>query len=222
MKKRYQGTGRAKVSDCRGPRCSRELNVEPRPIELLEPYARNPRTHSARQIGQLVESIRKFGFTNPILIDTDGGVIAGHGRLAAAKLLGMDTVPTILLDQMTDVRKRAYVLADNKLAQNAGWDRELLALELEYLTELELDFDISVTGFETAEIDLLVDELKLDKTVDKADRVPAVDPACAAVSKPGDLWLLGKHRLLCGNPAPMPSRLLIGSKLPQIATESIA
>jgi ParB-like chromosome segregation protein Spo0J len=200
---------------------SRELKVEWKPTDSLEPYPRNPRIHSARQLRQIADSIRQFGFVNPILIDTDGGVIAGHGRLAAAKLLGLDQVPTIRLDQMSEAQKRAYLLADNKLAQNAGWDRNLLALELEYLSDLELDFDVTVTGFETAEIDLLVDEKKLDKTADKADRVPAVDPACAAVSKPGDLWLLGKHRVLCGDAAKAESfpRLLDGVQAQMVFTD---
>ncbi len=106
------------------------LKVELRPIASLKPYARNPRTHSARQLGQIADSIRQFGFTNPVLIDAVGEVIAGHGRIKGAKLLGMAQVPTIRLDQMSKAQKRAYVLADNKLAENAGWDRALLALEL--------------------------------------------------------------------------------------------
>jgi ParB-like chromosome segregation protein Spo0J len=104
------------------------LNVEVLPVASLKPYAHNPRTHSAKQLRQIADSIRRFGFTNPVLIDADRGVIAGHGRIAAARLLGIDSVPTIRLDQMTEAEKRAYVIADNKLAENAGWDRELLAL----------------------------------------------------------------------------------------------
>ena len=131
-----------------------DLKVERRPIAALKPYARNPRTHSPRQVQQIADSIREFRFTNPILIDADGGVIAGHGRLTAAKLLGIERVPTIRLDHMSEAQKRAYVLADNKLAENAGWDRELLALELQYLSELDLDFDLTITGFEAADIDV--------------------------------------------------------------------
>ena len=125
-------------------------------VAALEPYARNPRRHSAKQIGQLADSIREFGFTNPVLVDAAGGVIAGHGRLAAAKALGLAQVPTIRLDRLTEAQKRAYLLADNRLAENAGWDRELLALELQYLDSLELDFDLTITGFETADLDLLL------------------------------------------------------------------
>jgi hypothetical protein len=171
-------------------------------------------------LAQIAESIRQFGFINPILIDGDGGVIAGHGRLAAAKLLRMDQVPAIRLDEMDETQKRAYILADNKLAENAGWDRDLLALELEYLTELELDFDISVVGFETAEIDLLIEEIKVSKTADKAEQLPAVDPASSAISEPGDLWLLGKHRLLCADATKAESfvRLLDGARAQMIFT----
>jgi DNA modification methylase len=199
----------------------RDLNIEPRPIASLKPYARNPRTHSERQLRQIAESIRQFGFTNPVLIDADDGVIAGHGRIEAAKLLGLEQIPTIRLDQMSEAQKRAYVLADNKLAENAGWDRELLALELQYLTELELDFDVTITGFETAEIDLLIDEMKMGETVDKADQVPAVDSASVAVSRLGDLWLLGKHRLLCADATKTESyaRLLDGAQAQMVFTD---
>ena len=133
----------------------RSMKIEYIPVAQLRPHRRNPRTHSARQIRQIANSIRKFGFNNPILVDQNGGVIAGHGRILAAKLLGMSEVPTIRLDQMTEAQKCAYIIADNRLAENAGWDRELLALELSYITELEIDFDLTITGFETAEIDLL-------------------------------------------------------------------
>jgi len=198
-----------------------DLKVERRPIASLKPYARNPRTHSARQLGQIADSIRQFGFTNPVLIDADGGVIAGHGRIEAAKLLGMEEVPTIRLDQMSEAQKRAYVLADNKLAENAGWDRELLALELQYLTELELDFDVTITGFETAEIDLIIGELEVSQKADQADQVPAVDASGAAVTRPGDLWLLGKHRLLCADATKAESfeRLLDGDKAQMVFTD---
>src|SRR6266436_3820020 len=136
----------------------RDLKIEILAIKALKPCARNPRTHSRRQIQQIADAIREFGFTNPILIDEEGGVIAGHGRIEGARLLGIEQVPTIRLEQMSEAQKRAYVLADNKLAENAGWDRALVALELQYLTKLALDFDLTVTGFETAEIDLLLGE----------------------------------------------------------------
>ena len=134
-----------------------DLQTEPRPISSLKLRRNNPRTHSEKQIGQIAASIETFGFTNPVLIDASGTVIAGHGRLRAAKQLGMDTVPTVQLEYLTDEQVRAYVIADNKLAECAGWDRDLLAIELQELTELDLDFDLEVIGFETTEIDLLID-----------------------------------------------------------------
>jgi DNA modification methylase len=170
------------------------LEVEMMPVAALKPRARNPRQHSAKQIGQIANSIREFGFTNPVLIDADGGVIAGHGRIRAAKELGIAHVPTIRLDHMTEAQKRAYVIADNRLAENAGWDRELLALELQYLDSLELDFDLTITGFETVDIDLLIQgDGKIDAA---ADEIPEPLPP---VSQSGDLWLLGQHRLLCAD-----------------------
>src|SRR5580692_7204873 len=124
----------------------RNLSIEIMPLASLKPYARNPHTHSAKQIRQIADSIKEFGFTNPILVDRDGGVVAGHGRIEAAELLGMPEVPTVRLDRMTEAQKRAYIIADNKLAENAGWDRELLALELQYVAELDIDFDLTVIG----------------------------------------------------------------------------
>jgi ParB-like chromosome segregation protein Spo0J len=197
------------------------LNVEVMPIAALKPYAHNPRTHSAKQLRQIADSIRQFGFINPVLIDREGGVVAGHGRIEAAKLLGIERVPTIRLDQMSEAEKRAYVIADNRLAENAGWDRQLLALELQYLSKLELDFDVTVIGFETAEIDLLIGELDVGKTVDQADEVPAVDASSAAVSRLGDLWLLGQHRLLCADATRAESfdRLLDGVRAQMVFTD---
>ena len=171
-----------------------ELQIEMMQASALKPHARNPRTHSRKQIEQIANSIREFGLTNPVLIDGDGGVIAGHGRIEAAKTLGITEVPTIRLEPMTDAQKRAYIIADNKLAENAGWDRELLALEFQYLDSLELDFDLTITGFEAPEIDFLIQG---DGEVDPvADEIPVPQPP---VSKPGDLWLLGDHRLLCAD-----------------------
>jgi DNA modification methylase len=175
----------------------RSVGVEFLSISSLKLHARNPRTHSPRQIRQIADSIRQFGFTNPILVDAESGVIAGHGRIKAAKLLGMESVPTIRLERMSEAEKRAYVIADNRLAENAGWHRELLALELEYLSDLNLDFDLTITGFETAEIDLLIGETSA--TDDTLDELPAIDESAPLVSQPGDLWILGRHRLLCGD-----------------------
>jgi DNA modification methylase len=174
-----------------------EHEIEYRAVGSLKPYARNARRHSRKQIRQIAESIRRFGFTNPVLITDDGGIIAGHGRVMAAKELGMETVPTLPLTHLTPEEVRAYVLADNKLALNAGWDPEILAIEFQALTDAE--FDLTLTGFSLAEIDLAFDharEVSLE-TSEELDLIPEV-PETAATRK-GDLWVLGKHRLLCGD-----------------------
>jgi DNA modification methylase len=176
-----------------------DLQVEYRSVGSLVPSFRNPRTHSPKQIRQLVESMRTFGFTNPLLIDANGQVLAGHGRLAAAKALQLEQVPTIRLDHLTEAQRRAYVLADNKLAERAGWDKELLALELQYLSELEIDFDLTVTGFELEEIELVLDGMSPSLDDPAADVLPTLDPAAPPVSVSGDLWHLGPHRLFCGD-----------------------
>ncbi|WP_295314926.1 ParB/Srx family N-terminal domain-containing protein, partial [Roseobacter sp.] len=166
------------------------------PVTNLKPYSRNPRTHSKKQIRQIADSIQAFGWTNPILVDEDVGVIAGHGRLEAAKLLGQVEVPVLQLDHMTEEQKRAYVIADNRLAENAGWDEALLALELGALVDLE--FDVTLTGFETAEIDTM---LRVEGTddADPRDDIAAPDKNKPAVTSPGDLWHLGPHRVLCAD-----------------------
>jgi DNA modification methylase len=181
----------------------------------LKPRARNPRTHSSKQIKQIATSIEKFGFINPVLIDGKNGLIAGHGRVAAAKSLGMSDIPTVRVDHLTPVQIRAYVIADNRLAENAGWDRELLALELQELST-ELDFDVTVTGFEMAEIDLLIDEL--NETEEEAgDQVPQMDRSKPAVSRPGDLWHIGNHAIFCGDSLEAGSyQALLGTKKAQM------
>jgi len=161
----------------------------------LKPRARNPRTHTAKQIRQIQASIKEFGFINPVLIDGTNGIIAGHGRVEAAKLVGMHDVPTVRADHLTPTQIRAYVIADNKLAENAGWDRELLTLELQELS-VELNFDVTVTGFETAEIDLLIEEFGED-TSDEADELPEINRSIP--TRPGDCWRIGDHFLLCGD-----------------------
>lgn len=138
----------------------RRLKVEIRPISSLKPHPRNPRTHSREQIRQIKDSIETFGFTVPVLIDEGGNIIAEHGRLEALKLLGGKEVPTICLADMTEAQKHAYVLADNKLAERAGWNSELVTLELAYISELDVDFDLAHTGFETPEIDFLLGTTK--------------------------------------------------------------
>lgn len=169
-----------------------------RDIESLRPYPRNARTHSRKQVQQIAASIERFGFNNPVLISDEGEIIAGHGRAEAAKLLGMKTVPTLALSHLSEAERRAYILADNKLALNAGWDREILAIELQALVDLE--FDVELTGFSLAEVDLVLDEAgEADpEGMDAAeDLVP--QRSGPPVTRTGDLWLLGRHRLLCGD-----------------------
>jgi hypothetical protein len=164
----------------------------------LRPYGRNARTHSKRQIQQIADSIQRFGFNNPVLISDDGEIIAGHGRVQAAKLLGLGTVPVLRLSHLSAVERQAYLLADNRLALNAGWDQEVLAIELQGLIDLE--FDVSLTGFSLAEIDLTLDAALDSDPVAKTgpeDEVPAL--ASTAVTRRGDLWTLGRHRLICGD-----------------------
>jgi DNA modification methylase len=173
------------------------LNITYKSPEQLKPRGKNPRTHTKKQLQQIAASIKEFGFISPVLIDGADGIIAGHGRVEAAKLIGMSDVPAVCVDHLTPAQVRAYVIADNKIAENAGWDRALLALELQELS-VELNFDVTVTGFETAEIDLLVQDLN-QGTPDESDEVPEVDRAAPAVSRPGDLWRIGDHRLLCGD-----------------------
>ena len=132
------------------------MQIQNLPIETLRPYQGNARTHSKRQIRQIANSIQRFGFCNPVLIDNQRQIIAGHGRVAAARLLGVDQIPTVELAHLSDAEKRAYILADNRLAEKAGWDREILAIELQAL--VDLDFEVELTGFETAEIDLVLEE----------------------------------------------------------------
>ena len=159
----------------------------------LIPYARNARTHSDQQVAQIAASIREFGFTNPVLIDEEDGIIAGHGRVLAAHLLGLDEVPCIVLAHLTPAQRRAYVLADNKLALNAGWDIEMLSLEIGELGEA--GFDLSLTGFDEFELG----ELFAERTQGRTDPDDAPEPPAHPVAEPGDLWALGGHRLLCGD-----------------------
>jgi ParB-like chromosome segregation protein Spo0J len=152
--------------------------VEPMAVTRLRPCSRNGRTHSRRQIRQIADSIRQFGFTNPVLISDEDEIIAGHGRVEAAKLLGMHSVPTLRLSHLDATQRRAYVIADNKLALNAGWDREVLAIELQAL--VDIDFDVEITGFSLAEVDLLLDEAREaspDPAGGSEDEVPSLtDP----------------------------------------------
>src|SRR5262249_12216024 len=169
-------------------------------IDQIRPHPRNARTHSKKQVRQIAASIQALGFAAPILIDENKTLIAGHGRLEAAKSLGMSSIPAIVICGLSDAKKRALLLADNRIALSAGWDRERLAIELAVLPELlvEDDLDISVTGVDPAEIDALHADFE-DVSTDPADEI---DEACLsgpAVTESGDLWQLGKHRLRCGD-----------------------
>jgi DNA modification methylase len=168
--------------------------VEKRSVDALIPYAKNSRTHSESQVAQIAASIKEWGWTTPLLVDESGGIIAGHGRLLAAQKLGMKEVPVIVADGWTDHQKRAYIIADNKLALNAGWDEELLAIELADLRDA--GFDLDLIGFDGEELSVIFDDEHVGGLTDE-DAVPEVvgDP----VSKSGDLWVLGEHRLLCGD-----------------------
>jgi 16S rRNA G966 N2-methylase RsmD len=177
----------------------RDLVVEQIPISPLKPYPSNPRTHTKKQTRQIGESIRTFGWTNPVLVDANDRIIAGHGRVEAAKLLGISSVPILRIEDLSEAQIKAYVLADNKLAELAGWDEQILAKELQLLTELNLDFDIEVTGFEMGEIDVLIENQSGNTEPDPADDIPEIDEAKTPVSLCGDVWLLGPHRLACGN-----------------------
>ena len=195
--------------------------LETLPLDRLRPWLRNARTHSRKQIRQIAESIRRFGFTNPVLIDAEDRILAGHGRVQAARELGMATAPCLRVSHMSLAEKRAYVLADNKLALNAGWDEELLALELKELMAADIDFGIDVMGFSIAEVDQLIEGLAPEEPGDPADdRLP--DPAqVPSRCQPGDIWRMGPHRLICGDaldPA-MVATLLEGEKAEMVFTD---
>jgi DNA modification methylase len=199
----------------------KKLEINYVSTDSLRPYAGNARTHSKKQIRQIADSIERFGFANPILVSDDREVMAGHGRLAAAKLLNLASVPVVVLADMTKADRRAYVLADNKLAELAGWDRDTLAIELQFLQDEQFE-DIEVTGFSLGEIDLILDEAseKSPEEPGPEDELPA-ETAKTVVSLKGDLWVLGTHRLLCGD-ARLPSdyqRLLGGQTADLVLTD---
>jgi DNA modification methylase len=178
----------------------RSLSITYRPIESLTSHPKNPRIHSKKQVKQIASSIEVFGFNVPLLIDSDQRIIAGHGRLEACKLLGFTEVPTISLEHLTEEQARAFLIADNRLTENAAWDERLLAEHFKALSEVSLNFSLEATGFEVGEIDLMIEQFESgasDKE-DPADELPDCEGK-PAVSRPGDLWLLGKHRVLCGS-----------------------
>lgn len=185
-------------------------------IENLTPYVRNSRTHSDEQVAQIAASIKEFGFTNPILIDEQGGIIAGHGRILAAHKLKLKEVPAIELSHLSETQKRAYVIADNKLALNAGWDDELLRLEFDELQEA--GFDLELTGFSLEEIDgLQIEEVEPGLTDEDAVPESPEEP----VSKLGDIWQLGNHRLMCGDSTSIDAveALMDGQKADMVFTD---
>src|SRR5664279_5364400 len=166
--------------------------IEHWPLEKLIPYATNPRSHSDAQVAQIAASISAFGFNNPILVDTKAGIIAGHGRLMAARKLQLAEVPVIVLDHLSDAQKRAYIIADNQLAMNAGWDEEMLGSELAALKDE--DFNLDLIGFDDEELSRLLAAQDADDGLTDEDAVPELPQTPISVT--GDLWILGNHRLL--------------------------
>lgn len=192
--------------------------VAMRPLGDLKPFERNARTHSKRQIGQIAKSIRRFGFVNPVLVDDGGRVVAGHGRIEAARILGISEVPVLSLGAMSTAERRAYIIADNRLAELAGWDNDLLASELGELQSLIDDIDFECLGFDQGELDAL-----LASADDKGtgDAVPDIDESSPLVARTGDIWILGRHKLICGDsrdPAVF-DRLMAGEKAAMVFTD---
>lgn len=177
-----------------------DMKYEMRNIDELIPYARNARTHSPEQVTKLASSIKEFGFINPVIISDDGGVLAGHGRILAAKKLGIEKVPCVIESHLTEAQKRAYILADNRLALDAGWDEEMLKIELEELKDL--NFDMDLIGFTQDELNQFMsinDDLSLGGDEQDGDKEVEVNEEEEPTVQPGDLWLLGEHRLICGD-----------------------
>jgi len=191
------------------------LSIEYQSLSALKPRPSNPRTHSEKQIAQIATAIQRFGFTNPILVDDSNSIVAGHGRADAARYIGLDQVPTVRLSAMSEAEIRAYVIADNKLAENAGWDRNLLALELQYLSDLGLDdLDVTITRFELPEIDVLIGELSASNNSSADEYRAGPGPS---VSRQGDIWQIGDHRLVCGDSTKSETyRVLLGSEKAQM------
>jgi DNA modification methylase len=197
------------------PLAPRALDLSQRRVGSLSTDPKNARTHDDKQIAQLEASIVRFGFTNPVLIDERDVIIAGHARLAAAIGVGLDVVPAIVVAGLSEAERRALVLADNKIALNAGWDEKLLATELEFLADLQIDLDVSITGFDTVEIDRIIASASQDD--EPAEEAPPL-PAGPAISRPGDIWNLGAHRVACGNALEDPTfAALMGTDLARMA-----
>lgn len=190
-------------------------------ITALVANPKNPRTHSRQQIRKIAASIEQFGFVNPVLIDATNSIIAGHGRVTAAQTLGWETVPTLRVEHLSDADKRAYILADNRLAEDAGWDEDILAIELQGL--IDLDVSIELTGFELAEVDRIIEGQgrAVSTEADTADDPVPIDDDALPVTKLGDLWELGSHRLLCGDATEADAyrRLLNGEQVSLVFTD---
>jgi DNA modification methylase len=195
------------------------LQIVVRPVSTLKFNASNPRLHGRRQIRQIAKSIQTFGFNVPILVDSDLNIIAGEGRARAAKDVGLSEVPTISLDHLTDAQIRAFVIADNRLAENSTWDETLLAEQLKFLSGLDLDFSLEATGFDIGEIDFRIEHLSKTEPEDQSD--PGVPPIGPAVTRSGDLWELGPHRVYCGSALDSESfaSLMAGKKAQAIFTD---
>ncbi len=192
-------------------------NVVMKSVDGLIPYANNARTHNDAQITQIASSIKEFGFNNPVLITADDSIIAGHGRVMAAKKLGMDEVPCIVLDHLTPSQRKAYILADNRIALNSDWDSQLLSIELKDLDESGVDLEM--LGFSADEINALVNPIEATEGLTDEDDVPEVP--VEPVTKLGDVWLLGKHRLMCGDSTSIDAvdKLMNGTKPDLIHTD---
>lgn len=169
--------------------------IEIWPVDRLVPYSRNARTHSPEQVAQIAASIAEFGFNAPILVDSNAGIVAGHGRLLAARKLGLPEVPVVVLDHLTETQRRAYIIADNKLSENAGWNQEILAAEL---ADLERDgLDLKLVGFSDEELEALL--VSDGENSEPEEEEPLVEPPSQPITRPGDVWLIGPHRLICGD-----------------------
>jgi DNA modification methylase len=177
---------------------TRQLTIRYLPESSLRLDPKNPRFHSEKQIRQIARSIEAFGFNVPVVVDAKLQVIAGHGRVLASRQLKLAEVPTIQLDHLSDTQRRAFLIADNRLTENAAWDEQLLGEQLKCLSEAEIDFSLEVTGFEMAEIDLFIEGLASEGEAEE-DRADALPTEFICVTRPGDLWCLGKHRVLCGD-----------------------
>lgn len=201
------------------PSSNAALKVIYVPPASLKPHPKNPRVHSDKQIYQIAQSIEAFGFNVPILVDDRQNVVAGHGRLLAARKLGWKTVPVIKLNHLSESQYAAFLIADNRLTENSSWDERLLGEQLKVLSEMELTFDLEVIGFETAEIDVLIDGLEIIGEPNPDDSLPTIETS--AVSVHGDLWQLGKHRVFCGDSLVLENygRLLEGTKADLVITD---